>query len=61
MVVYSGQQLTEPEMQQLRLGPTQFLTKARVAPQDVEDLVLSMVRHLRTSTPQAPSLHSQTA
>jgi CheY-like chemotaxis protein/nitrogen-specific signal transduction histidine kinase len=46
-VIYSGRQLTEPEMQQLRLGPTQFLTKARVAPQDVEDLVLSMVRHLR--------------
>jgi signal transduction histidine kinase/CheY-like chemotaxis protein len=60
MVVYSGQQLTEPEMQRLRLGPTQFLTKARVAPQDVEDLVLSMVRHLRTAPPHVPAL-SQSA
>jgi len=48
LVVYSGQQLSEPEMKQLRLGPTQFLTKARVQPQDVEDLVLAMVRHVRT-------------
>jgi signal transduction histidine kinase/CheY-like chemotaxis protein len=59
MVVYSGQQLTESEMQQLRLGPTQFLTKARVAPQDVEDLVLSMVRHLRSVPSPTPALHSQ--
>ena len=48
MVVYSGQQLSEPEMEQLRLGPTQFLTKGRVQPQDLEHLVLSMVNHLRT-------------
>jgi len=34
-------------MEQLRLGPTQFLTKARVQPQDVEELVLAMMRHLR--------------
>jgi signal transduction histidine kinase/CheY-like chemotaxis protein len=53
LVVYSGQQLTEPEMKQLRLGPTQFLTKARVQPQDVEDLVLAMVRHVRT-----PAVHA---
>jgi signal transduction histidine kinase/CheY-like chemotaxis protein len=47
LVVYSGREVTAPEMEQLRLGPTQFLTKARVQPQDVEELVLAMVRHLR--------------
>jgi len=47
LVVYSGQEVTAAEMEQLRLGPTQFLTKARVQPQDVEELVLAMMRHLR--------------
>ncbi len=47
LVVYSGREVTAPEMEQLRLGPTQFLTKARVQPQDVEELVLAMMRHLR--------------
>ena len=54
LVVYSGRHLTDTEMEQLRLGPTQFLPKDRLQPQDVEDLVLTMVRHLRT-----PVLHEQ--
>ncbi|MES2393566.1 MAG: response regulator [Acidobacteriota bacterium] len=55
LVVYSGRDVTPTEMEQLRLGPTQFLAKARVQPHDVEDLVLAMVRHLRTPTVQPPS------
>jgi signal transduction histidine kinase/DNA-binding response OmpR family regulator len=47
LVVYSGREVSSSEMEQLRLGPTQFLTKARVQPQDVEELVLAMMRHLR--------------
>jgi signal transduction histidine kinase/DNA-binding response OmpR family regulator len=47
LVVYSGRDLSAAEMEQLRLGPTQFLAKTRVQPRDVEDLVLAMVRHLR--------------
>ncbi len=47
LVVYSGREVTRPEMEQLRLGPTQFLTKTRVQPRDVEELVLAMMRHLR--------------
>jgi signal transduction histidine kinase/CheY-like chemotaxis protein len=46
LVVYSGSELSEAEMAQLRLGPTQFLTKAKVQPHHVEDLILAMVRHL---------------
>lgn len=49
MVVYSGRSLSAREMEQLRLGPTQFLAKARVQPREVEELVLAMVRHLQTS------------
>jgi CheY-like chemotaxis protein len=44
LVVYSAQDLSESERNKLRLGHTEFLTKARVQPQDVETLVLSMLR-----------------
>lgn len=46
-IIYSGRHLTEQEMSQLRLGPTQFLDKGKELPKDVENVVLSMVRHLR--------------
>jgi PAS domain S-box-containing protein len=48
VVVYSGHEVSEFEMNQLRLGPTQFLTKAKVLPKDVEALVLTMVRQSHT-------------
>jgi signal transduction histidine kinase/CheY-like chemotaxis protein len=48
LVVYSGREMSETEMAKLRLGPTEFLTKAKVQPQEVEELVLSMVHRLRT-------------
>ncbi len=51
LVVYSGREVSTAEMEQLRLGPTQFLTKARVQPKEIENLVLAMVRHL-----QAPAM-----
>jgi signal transduction histidine kinase/DNA-binding response OmpR family regulator len=44
IVVYSGQEVSDPEMAKLQLGPTQFLTKAKVQPQEVEALVLAMLR-----------------
>lgn len=50
IVVYSGHELSDLEMSKLRLGPTEFLTKAKVQPQEVETLVLSMVRRLRART-----------
>ncbi len=48
LVVYSGREISEGEMAKLRLGPTEFLTKAKVQPQEVEELVLSMVQRLRS-------------
>ena len=47
LVVYSGREISDTEMSKLRLGPTEFLTKARVQPKEVEELVLSMVQRLR--------------
>ena len=48
LVVYSGQELSDTERSKLRLGPTEFLIKAKVQPQEVETLVLSMVRRLQS-------------
>ena len=47
LVVYSGREISEVEMMKLRLGPTEFLNKANVQPQEVEQLVLAMVQRLR--------------
>jgi signal transduction histidine kinase/DNA-binding response OmpR family regulator len=47
LVVYSGRDLADAEMTKLRLGPTDFLTKAKVPPSEVEELVLNIVQHLR--------------
>jgi PAS domain S-box-containing protein len=47
LVVYSGRELTAAERRQLTLGPTHFLTKARVQPQQLEALVLTMLRTSR--------------
>jgi DNA-binding response OmpR family regulator len=47
LVVYSGREITEAEMQKLRLGPTEFLNKAEVEPREVEGHVLAMVQSLR--------------
>jgi signal transduction histidine kinase/CheY-like chemotaxis protein len=49
LVVYSGREISESDMVKLRLGPTEFLTKAKVQPQEVESLVLSMVHNLRSN------------
>jgi hypothetical protein len=35
-------------MSKLRLGPTEFLIKAKVQPHEVEELVLSMVQNARS-------------
>jgi len=47
LVVYSGSTLSQAERRQLTLGPTHFLTKTRVQPQQLEALVLTMLRSSR--------------
>ncbi len=47
LVIYSGRELTPAERRQLTLGPTHFLAKARVQPQQLEALVLTMLRSSR--------------
>ncbi len=55
LVVYSGREVSDREKSTLRLGPTEFLTKAKVQPQEVEELVISMVQRLRRLTDLAPA------
>jgi PAS domain S-box-containing protein len=57
LVVYSGRELDAGERRQLTLGPTSFLTKARVQPQQLEALVLTMLRRSR-QVEEAPARQS---
>jgi signal transduction histidine kinase/CheY-like chemotaxis protein len=56
LVVYSGREVSDTERKQLRLGPTEFLTKAKVQPQEVEELVLNIVQRLRRPPQQKPGV-----
>jgi DNA-binding response OmpR family regulator len=55
LVVYSSREMSEAEMTKLRLGPTEFLNKAKVKPAEVEELVLAMVQRLRHSVTAQPT------
>ena len=44
LVVYSAREVTGTEQEQLQLGHTEFLTKAKVQPAEVEALVHTMLR-----------------
>ncbi|MGO9336901.1 MAG: PAS domain S-box protein [Terracidiphilus sp.] len=55
LVVYSGRELSHEECRKLTLGPTQFLTKARVQPQQLEALVLTMLRNSRHAEETGPA------
>jgi DNA-binding response OmpR family regulator len=54
LVVYSARELSPAERANLRLGPTHFLTKARVQPQQLEALVLTMLRSSRQMEEASP-------
>ena len=44
LVVYSAREVSSSERKLFQLGPTEFLTKTKVQPQDVEALVFTMLR-----------------
>jgi signal transduction histidine kinase/CheY-like chemotaxis protein len=54
LIVYSGRELGEGDQSKLRLGPTKFLTKARVQSRDLEQLVLTMVPQGRGTNKSTP-------
>ncbi len=58
LVVYSGRELSPEERRQLTLGPTHFLAKARVQPQQLEALVLTMLRSSRQIEKAPPTQFS---
>jgi CheY-like chemotaxis protein/two-component sensor histidine kinase len=55
LVIYSGREISPEERRQLTLGPTHFLTKARVQPQQLEALVLTMLRSSRQMEEASPA------
>jgi PAS domain S-box-containing protein len=56
LVVYSGRELATEERSQLTLGPTHFLTKARVQPQQLEALVLTLLHNSRQMEEVPPTV-----
>ena len=56
LVVYSGRELGPAERRQLVLGPTHFLTKTRVQPQQLEALVLTLLRNSRQMEEASPTV-----
>jgi PAS domain S-box-containing protein len=56
LVVYSGRELGPVERRQLVLGPTHFLTKTRVQPQQLEALVLTLLRNSRQMEEASPTV-----
>ncbi|HWE86828.1 MAG TPA: PAS domain S-box protein [Terracidiphilus sp.] len=59
LVVYSALDLDEDECRKLTLGPTHFLTGARVQPQQLEDLVLTLLRNSRQMDEVPPTLSAE--
>jgi signal transduction histidine kinase/CheY-like chemotaxis protein len=59
LIVYSGRELEEGDQSKLRLGPTKFLTKARVQSRDLEQLVLTMVPQGRGTNKSDPDREGQ--
>ena len=49
LVVYSGLSLAPQDFHNVAIGPAQFLTKGAIRPQQLEALVLTMLRTTRTS------------
>ncbi|HET6205976.1 MAG TPA: PAS domain S-box protein [Terracidiphilus sp.] len=56
IVVYSGRELAPSERRQMVLGPTHFLTKTRVQPQQLEALVLTLLRNSRQMEEASPTV-----
>jgi DNA-binding response OmpR family regulator len=58
LVVYSGRELSAADRRHLALGPTHFLAKARVQPEQLEALILTMLRSSsqveENTPPQSP-------
>jgi PAS domain S-box-containing protein len=56
LVVYSAREVSGTEQEQLKLGRTEFLTKAKVQPAEVEALVFTMLRRNSPTYLQTPNL-----
>jgi PAS domain S-box-containing protein len=61
LVVYSGREILPAERRNLTLGPTHFLTKAQVQPQQLEALVFTLLRTSRLMDPRITVTQRATA
>jgi DNA-binding response OmpR family regulator len=52
VMVYSGRDLSPDEKSKLTVGRTQFFTKGRVAPDDFEQHVLTLLTQMLPATPK---------
>jgi PAS domain S-box-containing protein len=53
LVVYSAKEVDPRDRDRLRLGPTEFVTKGRVAPEDFEKKVIRLLRHVAEKKAEA--------
>ena len=51
LVVYSALETTPSQQERLRLGPTEFITKSRIEPEEFERRVLDLLDRLARSGP----------
>jgi len=56
LVVYSGREISADERRLLTLGPTHFLTKAQVQPQQLDALVMTLLRSSRQMEESSPAI-----
>jgi CheY-like chemotaxis protein len=56
LVIYSGLEISLEQRSLLTLGPTHFLTKAQVQPQQLEALVLTLLRNSRQTEEHTPRI-----
>jgi DNA-binding response OmpR family regulator len=54
LAVYSGRDLSADDFRAMPLGPTQFLVKGRIRPQQLESLILTMLRSSRRMDESVP-------
>lgn len=56
MIVYSALETSPSQQQRLRLGPTEFITKSRIGPEEFEGRVLQLLDRLTEGKPLGPSV-----
>jgi len=54
LIVYSARETTPAQQEQLRLGPTEFIIKSRIGPEEFERRVFNLLDQLSETKPPVP-------